>query len=140
VDEIPDFSGCRILVADDVVINRMIIVSFLKGTNLSIDEAENGAIAVDMITSAPPGHYDLVFMDMQMPVMDGCSATRAIRSSDHPDAKTLPIIAMTANVFKDDVQAVLAAGMNGHIGKPVDFPHVLATIRKVIQRKNLEES
>jgi CheY-like chemotaxis protein len=70
-------------------------------------------------------------MDVQMPVMDGCTATRVFRASDHPDAQRLPIIAMTANVFKDDVQEVLDAGMNGHIGKPIDLKHILDTIRKI---------
>ena len=133
-DDTPDFSGRRILVVDDVSINRMILVSFLKGTNMLVDEAENGSVAVDMVRTSPKGYYDLVFMDMQMPVMDGCTATRMIRTSDHPDAQRLPIIAMTANVFKDDVQEVLDAGMNGHIGKPIDWKHVLDTIRKILRR------
>jgi len=130
-DDTPDFSGRRILVVDDVKINRMILISFLAGTNMAVDEAENGAVAVDRVRISPSGYYDLVFMDMQMPVMDGCTATRTIRASDHPDAQTLPIIAMTANVFKDDIQEVLDAGMNGHIGKPIDWKHVLDTIRKI---------
>jgi len=140
-DDVPNFDGHRILVVDDVKINRMILVSFLKGTNIIVDEAENGAVAVDMVRLSPSGHYDLVFMDMQMPIMDGCTATRTIRASDHPDAQTLPIIAMTANVFKDDIQEVLDAGMNGHIGKPIDLMHVLDTVRKIVQnigRKNIE--
>ena len=130
-DDVPDFSGHRILVVDDVKINRMILASFLKGTHMIVDEAENGAVAVDRVRTAPPGYYDLVFMDIQMPVMDGCMATRAIRASDHPDAQKLPIIAMTANVFKEDIQEVLDAGMNGHIGKPLDLKLVLDTIRKI---------
>ena len=128
--DVPNFGGHRILVVDDVKINRMVLISFLKGTNIIIDTAENGAIAVDMVQTSPSGFYDLVFMDVQMPVMDGCEATRVIRASDHPDARRLPIIAMTANVFKEDIQAVLDAGMNGHIGKPIDMKLVLDTIRK----------
>jgi CheY-like chemotaxis protein len=130
-----DFSGYRILIADDVRINRMIIISLLKDTNIIIDEAENGYEAVEMIQKSPAGHYLLVLMDMQMPKMDGCTATRIIRDLQHPDAATLPIIAMTANVFKEDVQEVLDAGMNGHIGKPIDIQIVLDTIRKIIKGK-----
>ncbi|MDR0335556.1 MAG: response regulator [Planctomycetaceae bacterium] len=133
-EELFDFSGYRILVADDVKINRMIIISLLKETKIVIDEAENGNEAIEKIQQSPAGYYLLVLMDMQMPVMDGCTATRLIRSSQHPDASTLPIIAMTANVFKEDVQEVLEAGMNGHIAKPVDIQIVLDTIRKTIKK------
>jgi signal transduction histidine kinase/CheY-like chemotaxis protein len=133
-EELSDFSGYRILVADDVKINRMIICSLLKETHIIVDEAENGNEAVEKIQNSPAGYYLLVLMDMQMPVMDGCTATRMIRASQHPDAVTLPIIAMTANVFKEDVQEVLDAGMNGHIGKPVDIQIVLDTIRKTIKK------
>ncbi len=131
--DVPDFSGRTVLVVDDVKINRVIISSFLQGTKMIVEEAENGAEALKKVVASPPGHYSLIFMDMQMPVMDGCTATRAIRSSGHQDAASLPIIAMTANVFKEDVQAVFAAGMNGHIGKPVDFQLILDTIRKVVR-------
>ncbi|MDR0609864.1 MAG: response regulator [Planctomycetaceae bacterium] len=137
--ESSDFSGYRILVADDVKVNRMIIYSLLKETNLIIDEVENGQEAADKVLNASAGYYLLVLMDMQMPVMDGCTATRIIRASQHPDAGTLPIIAMTANVFKEDVQEVLDAGMNGHIGKPVDIQIVLDTIRKTIQQLQATE-
>ncbi|MDR1268957.1 MAG: response regulator [Planctomycetaceae bacterium] len=133
-EESLDFSGYRILIADDVKINRMIIYSLLKETHIMIDEAENGNEAVEKIQQSPSGYYLLVLMDMQMPVMDGCTATRTIRASQHPDATTLPIIAMTANVFKEDVQEVLDAGMNGHIGKPIDIQIVLDTIKKTIKK------
>jgi signal transduction histidine kinase len=129
-----DFSGYKILVADDVKINRLIICSLLKDTHITIEEAENGKEALEKIQNSPAGYYLLVLMDMQMPVMDGCTATRMIRASQHPDAKILPIIAMTANVFKEDVQEVLDAGMNGHIGKPVDIQIVLDTIKKSIKK------
>jgi CheY-like chemotaxis protein len=133
-EEFSDFSGYRILIVDDVRINRMIICSLLKETHIIIDEVENGKEAVEKILSSPAGYYLLVLMDMQMPVMDGCTATRTIRTSSHPDATQLPIIAMTANVFKEDVQEVLDAGMNGHIGKPIDIQIVLETIRKTINK------
>ncbi|MDR2438697.1 MAG: response regulator [Planctomycetaceae bacterium] len=131
--ELSDFSGYRILVVDDVKVNRLIICSLLKETHILIDEAENGKEAVEKIQNSSAGYYLLVLMDMQMPVMDGCTATRIIRALQHPDAGTLPIIAMTANVFKEDVQEVLDAGMNGHIGKPIDIQIVLDTIRKTIK-------
>lgn len=132
-DELPDFSGRRIMVVDDVKINRIILDSFLKEMKFEIEEAENGLEAYEKLAASPPGYYSLVFMDMQMPIMDGCTATREIRGSGHPDADALPIIAMTANVFKEDVQQVLEAGMNGHIGKPVDFRLVLETVRKFLE-------
>ena len=132
-EELPDFNGYRILIVDDVKINRVILASFLKETNIIIDEAENGDGAVKMFLASPPGYYSLVFMDVQMPIMDGCSATREIRRSNRPDAETLPIIAMTANVFKEDVQEVLQAGMNGHIGKPIDMKLVIDMLRKNIR-------
>ncbi|MDR0871111.1 MAG: response regulator [Planctomycetaceae bacterium] len=138
-NETPDFTGITLLVVDDVKINRMIIKSFLKGTNITVEEAENGEIAVEKIRNSPPGYYSLCFMDMQMPVMDGCTAARKIREweANLPQAagvdKPLPIIAMTANVFKEDVQEVLDAGMNGHIGKPVDLKLVLRTIEQIVQ-------
>jgi CheY-like chemotaxis protein len=122
------FSGKTLLLAEDVDINRKILISLLEGTGLVIDCAENGREAVDMI-AAEPDKYDLVFMDMQMPEMDGLEATRRIRGLDIPNAKTLPIVAMTANVFHDDVEKSLEAGMNGHIGKPLNFEEVLGTLR-----------
>ncbi|MDR1924627.1 MAG: response regulator [Planctomycetaceae bacterium] len=134
VEEHSDFSGHRILIVDDVKINRFVISALLKKTHILIDEAENGAEAVEKVLGSPSGYYLLVLMDMQMPIMDGCTATRNIRAAQHPDAATLPIIAMTANVFKEDVQEVLNAGMNGHIGKPVDIQIVFDTIRKMIKK------
>ncbi|MDR3234814.1 MAG: response regulator [Planctomycetaceae bacterium] len=127
-----DFGGATILVVDDVKINRMIIVSLLRNTNLIIEEAEQGEEAVNMFLRSPSGHYALILMDMQMPVMDGCTATKTIRDSVHPNAAAVPIIAMTANVFKEDIQAVLASGMNGHIGKPIDIAIVLNTLKTYI--------
>ncbi|MDR0520331.1 MAG: response regulator [Planctomycetaceae bacterium] len=130
--ETPDFGGAAILIVDDVKINRLILLSLLRDMNLVMEEAENGEDAVKMVLNSPPGYYRLVLMDMQMPVMDGCTATRQIRASEHPDAAALPIIAMTANVFKEDIQEVLNAGMNGHIGKPIDVNTVIDTLRKLL--------
>jgi signal transduction histidine kinase/CheY-like chemotaxis protein len=118
------FAGRQILMAEDVEINREIIKTLFEPTLLEIDCAENGVEAVRMFSEAPE-KYDLIFMDIQMPEMDGYEATRRIRAMDSPAAKTIPIIAMTANVFKEDIERCFKAGMNTHLGKPLDFKEVL---------------
>ena len=100
---------------------------------MKVDCAENGAVAV-RIFGETPGKYDIIFMDLQMPEMDGLEATRKIRALDNEKAKTVPIIAMTANVFKEDVDQCLDAGMNGHIGKPLDFDEVIGVLKKYLQK------
>ena len=117
-----------ILLAEDVEINREIVLSLLEPTGLEIHCAENGEEAVRMFTESP-NKYELIFMDIQMPGMDGLEATRAIRSQSIPEAKAIPIIAMTANVFKEDIEKCLVAGMNKHIGKPLMLEDVLAVLR-----------
>jgi len=102
----------------------------LGPTGLEIDCAENGREAVRMFAAAPE-RYDLIFMDLQMPEMDGFEATRRIRSLAAPRAKEVPIIAMTANVFKEDIERCMEAGMNDHVGKPIDFDEVLAKLRSL---------
>jgi len=126
-----DFSGRTVLLAEDVEINREIAVTLLEPTNLSIECAENGAQAVRMFESAPD-RYDMIFMDLQMPEMDGYEATRRIRALNAPKAKAIPIIAMTANVFKEDIENCLAAGMNGHIGKPIDAENLFRQLSKYL--------
>jgi len=123
------FAGKRLLLAEDVEINREILIIQLDGTGLQIDVAQNGREAVEMV-AANPDLYDLVFMDMRMPEMDGLEATRQIRSL--PISKELPIIAMTANVFTDDVKSCLEVGMNDHIGKPLDMRIVFEKLRKYL--------
>jgi CheY-like chemotaxis protein len=118
------FTGRRILLVEDVEINREIVLALLEPTQLEIDCAENGMEAVKMFTAAP-NRYELIFMDLQMPEMDGYEATRRIRALDIPAAKTIPIVAMTANVFREDIERCLAAGMDSHVGKPLDFEEVM---------------
>jgi signal transduction histidine kinase/DNA-binding response OmpR family regulator len=138
--QIPDitdiFEGQCVLLADDVEINREIVQTLLEPTQLKICCAENGAQAVKMFKAAP-FKYDLILMDIQMPEMDGYEATKRIRALDNPQAKSIPIIAMTANVFREDVERCLKTGMNGHIGKPIDFKEILNCLTSYLEvRKN----
>ena len=126
--EIDCFQGYRILLAEDVPINREIVLTLLEPTQLAIDCAENGAEAVRMF-AATPDAYDMIFMDVQMPEMDGYEATKRIRALGVPRARTVPIVAMTANVFREDIEKGIAAGMNNHVGKPLDFNNVLHKLR-----------
>lgn len=116
-----DFSGKHILLVEDNEFNREIANEFLEMTGATVDNAEDGSQGVSRFVESEPGTYDIILMDVQMPVMDGHEATRTIRASDHPDAKSIPILAMTANAFSEDVSTALAAGMNGHIAKPIDI-------------------
>ncbi|MDR1730503.1 MAG: response regulator [Synergistaceae bacterium] len=131
-EEAPDnFEGHCILLAEDVDINREIVLALLEPTRLSIDCAENGIEAIKKFSSAPE-KYDMIFMDVQMPEMDGCEATRRIRALNVSRAGEIPIVAMTANVFREDVEKCLSAGMNDHVGKPLDLNEVLIRLRKYI--------
>ena len=122
------FQGHRIILAEDVEINREIVLTLLEPTLLEIDCAANGDEAVKLFKAAPE-LYDMIFMDMQMPVVDGLEATRRIRALDSKNAKEIPIVAMTANVFKEDVERCIEAGMNDHIGKPIDYDEMLAILK-----------
>ena len=118
------FSGYRILLVEDIEINREIVMALLESTGIEIDCAVNGLEAVQMFSEHPDA-YDIIFMDIQMPEMDGFEATRRIRSSAFARASTVPIVAMTANVFKEDIEKCLASGMNDHLGKPLDFDELM---------------
>jgi len=126
-------SGKRLLLAEDVEINREILLMLLEDTGLVIDCAENGLEALEMIIS-DPNKYDIVFMDIQMPKMNGLEATKRIRALPALRDAELPIIAMTANVFKSDIEACLASGMDSHLGKPLDLEKVLETLRKYLNK------
>ena len=134
-----NFKDYRILLAEDVEINREIVIALLEPTMLAIDGAENGAEAVKKFCE-DPDKYDMIFMDIQMPEVDGFEATAQIRALDIPQAKTIPIVAMTANVFREDVKKCLEAGMNDHIGKPLDLNEVLEILRKYLLNPQKIES
>jgi len=131
--ETPDLSGVNIILAEDMEINREIFITLLEETHISIDIAENGLAAVSKFRENPE-KYDLIIMDVQMPEMDGYQATRTIRAMDTPKAKNIPIIAMTANAFKKDVDHCLEAGMNDHLAKPIDEKSVIEKIMRYLGR------
>lgn len=128
--------GLHILVVDDVEVNRMVLVKILSTMGANCDTAENGQEAVDKFVNSPRGTYDIIMMDVQMPVMGGYDATRTIRASSHPDAGSIPIIAMTANAFVDDVRDALAAGMDAHVSKPIILEQLKSKIHDVLSRKD----
>ncbi len=127
-----NFDGRRVLLVEDNELNEEIAVEILGMMNLDSEWAHNGKEAVDMLERSPAGYYDCIFMDVQMPVMNGLDATKAIRALSHPDARRIPIFAMTANVFVDDVMAAKAAGMNEHIMKPLDIGELVKVLRKYL--------
>lgn len=127
-----DFGGKKVLLVEDNELNMEIASELLKFVNLQVEHAENGKVAVDIFRNSKEKEYALIFMDIQMPLMNGYDAARCIRSSEHPAAGTIPIIAMTANAFTDDVQAAFDAGMNGHLAKPIDVEALYKTIARYI--------
>lgn len=130
-----NFQGRRLLLAEDVDINKEIVLSLLEPTGICADCAANGREALELF-SADPAAYDIILMDVQMPEMSGLDAARGIRALDHPAAATVPIIAMTANVFREDVEACLEAGMNMHLGKPLDFKAALESINRFLKAES----
>jgi len=124
-----EFDGIKILLAEDVDINREIVMTIMEPSGIDFTVAENGKVALEIFENNPE-KFDLILMDIQMPLMDGYIATRSIRSMDVPIAKTIPIIAMTANVFQEDIDNCLDAGMNAHVGKPLNINELVAVIRE----------
>ena len=127
-----DLNGKHILLAEDVFINAEIMKELLKIKGMITDHAENGKIAVEMFSESQVGYYDAVLMDVRMPEMDGLEATAEIRSLGRPDAEKVPIIAMTANAFDEDVQLSLQVGMNAHLSKPVEAERLYHTLEELI--------
>ena len=132
-------AGRRILMAEDVDQNAEILTDLLELEEMEAEHAQNGQIAVDMFADSPEGYYDAVLMDVRMPVMDGLEATRAIRALDRADAKVVPIIAMTANVFDEDVERSLQAGMDAHMSKPIEPERLYATMARLIADSEVAE-
>lgn len=131
-----DLGGRRVLLVDDNSLNREIAGEFLDMAGLTVDYAENGKEAAAKFAASEQGYYELIFMDIQMPVMNGYDSAALIRSMDRPDAKSVPIIAMTADAFAEDVKKALSAGMNEHIAKPLDIDKLVNTLQKWIKDKN----
>ena len=129
------FKGKRIILAEDNELNREIAEELLKATGADISCVQNGKEAVDCFNASAAGYYDLILMDIQMPVMDGYEAARAIRRSNHKDAGQIPILAMTANAFREDEDEALAAGMNGHIAKPIDIDVLFRTMSELLRQQ-----
>ena len=129
-----DLKGKKLLLVEDNELNREIALEILKEAGFVVDTAEDGAVAVQKIKQAAPGQYDLILMDIQMPNLDGYEATRQIRALPDAEKANIPIFAMTANAFEEDRQNALAAGMNGHIAKPLDVPHLLCVLADALKK------
>ena len=129
----PDFTGRRLLLAEDNEMNMEIACELLRGAGFEVETAENGLKAMEMFEGSPRHWYDAVLMDVMMPVLNGYDATKRIRASEHPDAKSIPIIAMTANAFQEDVADALAAGMNDHIAKPIEIATLFKTLKNYLE-------
>ena len=128
-----DLKGRHVLLAEDVVVNMEIMIMVLGMREIDVDVAENGKIAVEKFSQHPDGYYDAILMDMRMPEMDGLEATRIIRAMDREDARQIPIIALTANAFDEDVQRSLQAGLNAHLSKPVEPEALFETLETLIK-------
>jgi len=129
-----ELAGRKVLLCEDNSLNREIACALLKAKGMTVDNAENGQVGVDLFTSSQPGTYDAVLMDLRMPVMDGYQATRTIRESAHPDGAAIPIIAMSADTFDDDIRKCLDAGMNDHVPKPVDPARLYSALSSALPR------
>ena len=133
--QIADLDGRRVLLAEDMMVNAEIMLMVLAMRGITAEHAENGRVALDMFTEHEAGYYDAILMDMRMPEMDGIEATRAIRSSGKEDARSIPVIALTANAFDEDVQRSMQAGLDAHLSKPVEPDALFETLENLIQDK-----
>ena len=132
--------GKKILLAEDNVLNMEIASEILSMNGVEVLQAWNGREAVDLFLGSAPFAIDAILMDMQMPVMDGCEAARKIRAADRPDAPVIPIVAVTANAFAEDIAATTAAGMNAHISKPIDFRTLCYTLEHLLDKGPAQEA
>ena len=128
-----DFTGVRVLVTEDNPLNREILQYILEDMGMSVENACDGKEAVDKFTASEKGYYDLIIMDIMMPVMNGLEAAHAIRTTDHPDHKKIPIIAISANAFDEDIRRSLASGMNAHLSKPIEVDKLRETLGKLLK-------
>ncbi|MEG2455335.1 MAG: response regulator, partial [Oscillospiraceae bacterium] len=131
-----DFTGRRVLLVEDHLLNIEVAKKLLSAKGLAVEVAENGLRAIETFAQSPDGYYDEILMDIRMPVMDGLTATKAIRQMRKADAKTIPIIAMTANAFDEDIEQTRAAGMNAHLAKPIEPALLYQTVQAFLQRGN----
>ncbi len=127
-----ELKGRKILMAEDVFVNAEIMKQIILMREAELDHAENGKIVLEMFKNSQIGYYDAILMDVRMPEMDGLEAAEAIRALDRPDARTIPIIALTANAFDEDVQRSLQVGMDAHLSKPVDPERLYQTLEELI--------
>ena len=132
VEKITELEGLKALLVEDNELNREIAVAILHEYGFLVDTAENGAVAVEKIRTSDPGRYDLVLMDVQMPVMDGCTATQRIRALKDPARAAVPIVAMTANVFEEERKRAFDCGMNGFLSKPIVIEELIDALRDII--------
>ena len=130
-----DFTGKKVLLVEDNALNREIAVEILQEVGLTVDTANDGDVAVEKLRGAAEGQYDLVLMDVQMPKLDGYTATREIRTLDNPFVANIPIIAMTANAFEEDKRKSFEAGMDGHLSKPIEIPKLMETLASILNDK-----
>ena len=131
-DEHFDFSGMRVLFAEDNELNQMIAEAILTEKGLDVEIAKDGVEAVEKMKTAPAGYYDLILMDIQMPKMDGYEAAKQIRAMDDKGKASIPIVAVTANAFEEDKKTALDAGMNGHLAKPYDIAAIMETLKTLL--------
>ena len=128
---LPDFSGKRVLLAEDNEMNQMIAVQILQRTGCEVEIAGDGAEALEKMNSAPAGYYDIILMDIQMPKMDGYEAAGRIRAMNDPEKARIPIVAVTANAFDEDRKISEDAGLNGHLAKPYDIPRMMEMLADI---------
>ena len=133
-----DLGNLRVLLAEDNDLNAEIAISLLEIQGAAVERAADGQEAVNRFCASKPGHYQLILMDIQMPVKNGLEATMEIRASAHPDAASIPIVAMTANSFREDVEAAMGAGMNGFIPKPVDVQYLYQVLEKIVANESAQ--